>query len=122
MDGNSVTDISLNGDIGCTSTGDIALVSDTNNLAQRIRNRFRTNSDYYLFGTFGSTIKNLIDYTGGDLIDLLEQTVTADLLNEEDIASVDSVNVTQDGDTFYIDIAVTDVTGQSLSLTGIGLQ
>lgn len=117
MDISSVTDIKLNGDIGVSSTGDIALVSDIDNLQQRIINKLSTNQDYYLFGDFGSVTKSLIDSPGSDLVNQLQQSVTAALFNEPDIASVDEVNVTQDGDAFYVSISVTAVTDESLSFT-----
>lgn len=118
MDSNSVTDIKLGGDIGVSSTGDIALVSDIDNLQQRIINKLSTNQDYYLFGDFGSVARSLVDSPGGsNLINQLQQSVTADLLNEPDIASVDDVTVTQDGDAFYVSISVTAVTDESLSFT-----
>jgi hypothetical protein len=117
MAGIAVSDIKLAGDIQVTGTGDIALVSNIDNLKQRIINKFKTNKDYYLFGDFGSVTKNLVDYTGGDLIDKIKQSVTATLITEPNIASVDEVNVTQDGDTFYIDISITDVTNTALSFT-----
>lgn len=117
MDSNSVIDIKLSGDIGVSSTGDISLVSDIDNLQQRIINKLSTNQDYYLFGDFGSMTKSLIDSTGGDLINQLQQSVTAALLNEPDIASVDDVNVTQDGDAFYVSVSATAVTDETLSFT-----
>lgn len=118
MDADTVSDIKLlNGNIAVSSTGDIAIVTDMDNLKQRIINKFRTNEDSYLFGEFGSVTKNLIDETGGNLIDLIEQSVTATLMNEADIASIDNVKATQSDDTFYVDISVTAVTGETLSFT-----
>lgn len=115
MDISSVTDIKLNGDISVSNTGDIAIVSDIYNLQQRIINKLSTNQDYYLFGDFGSVTKSLIDSTGGNLINQLEQSVTAALLNEPAIASVDDITVTQDGDAFYVSISVTAVTDETIS-------
>jgi|SRR5579875_817266 len=115
MDDTLGTDIKLLGDIGISSTGDIALVSGQDNLKQRIINRLETVQDLYYFGDFGSLTKTLIDRSDPNILDQIQQSVEAALSNEPDIASVDQVNVTQNDDFIYVDIVVTAINDESLT-------
>lgn len=125
---NNLHDLSglLLSDIGLTDDGDLDLERDNNdvglvhgedNLAQAIVNRLRTSlgelpyqPEYGLGSPIGQPVsEKMRDYVTLTIIEQLGQ--------DERIARVKDVVIQAEGDTFFVDLSVVPITGESVNIT-----